>query len=144
MYNNNNNICLKSNIQTSSVDCAPRELTHACIHMQCFATAKCLCASISDSHVKDFLNYLLLECIIYICLYLYYYLGMGMRPGRDILPSCGIARRSICNHINHVNNGKPSRAVNLFSLYEVYVSVTILYESYVIIIRKLFEFIHFF
>ena len=26
--NNNNNICLKSNIQTSSVDCAPRELTH--------------------------------------------------------------------------------------------------------------------
>ena len=27
--NNNNNICLKSNIQTSSVDCAPRELTHA-------------------------------------------------------------------------------------------------------------------
>ena len=27
---NNNNICLKSNIQTSSVDCAPRELTHAC------------------------------------------------------------------------------------------------------------------
>ena len=26
----NNNICLKSNIQTSSVDCAPRELTHAC------------------------------------------------------------------------------------------------------------------
>ena len=23
-------ICLKSNIQTSSVDCAPRELTHAC------------------------------------------------------------------------------------------------------------------
>ena len=30
MYNNNNNICLKSNIQTSSVDCAPRELTHAC------------------------------------------------------------------------------------------------------------------
>ena len=29
-YNNNNNICLKSNIQTSSVDCAPRELTHAC------------------------------------------------------------------------------------------------------------------
>ena len=31
MYNNNNNnICLKSNIQTSSVDYAPRELTHAC------------------------------------------------------------------------------------------------------------------
>ena len=30
VYNNNNNICLKSNIQTSSVDCAPRELTHAC------------------------------------------------------------------------------------------------------------------
>ena len=30
--NNNNNICLKSNIQTSSVDCAPRELTHACSH----------------------------------------------------------------------------------------------------------------
>ena len=29
-YNNNNNICLKSNIQTSSVDYAPRELTHAC------------------------------------------------------------------------------------------------------------------
>ena len=28
--NNNNNICLKSNIQTSSVDYAPRELTHAC------------------------------------------------------------------------------------------------------------------
>ena len=27
---NNNNICLKSNIQTSSVDYAPRELTHAC------------------------------------------------------------------------------------------------------------------
>ena len=27
--NNNNNICLKSNIQTSSVDCAPGELTHA-------------------------------------------------------------------------------------------------------------------
>ena len=27
----NNNICLKSNIQTSSVDCAPRELTHACM-----------------------------------------------------------------------------------------------------------------
>ena len=30
VYNNNNNICLKSNIQTSSVDYAPRELTHAC------------------------------------------------------------------------------------------------------------------
>ena len=30
LNNNNNNICLKSNIQTSSVDCAPRELTHAC------------------------------------------------------------------------------------------------------------------
>ena len=30
LHNNNNNICLKSNIQTSSVDCAPRELTHAC------------------------------------------------------------------------------------------------------------------
>ena len=29
-FNNNNTICLKSNIQTSSVDCAPRELTHAC------------------------------------------------------------------------------------------------------------------
>ena len=29
-YDNNNNICLKSNIQTSSVDYAPRELTHAC------------------------------------------------------------------------------------------------------------------
>ena len=29
-HNNNNNICLKSNIQTSSVDYAPRELTHAC------------------------------------------------------------------------------------------------------------------
>ena len=29
--NNNNNICLKSNIQTSSVDYAPRELTHACL-----------------------------------------------------------------------------------------------------------------
>ena len=30
LYNkyNNNNICLKSNIQTSSVDYAPRELTH--------------------------------------------------------------------------------------------------------------------
>ena len=28
--NNNNNICLKSNIQMSSVDYAPRELTHAC------------------------------------------------------------------------------------------------------------------
>ena len=30
MIYNNNNICLKSNIQTSSVDYAPRELTHAC------------------------------------------------------------------------------------------------------------------
>ena len=30
ILNNNNNICLKSNIQTSSVDYAPRELTHAC------------------------------------------------------------------------------------------------------------------
>ena len=33
--NNNNNICLKSNIQTSSVDYAPRELTHACCNDTC-------------------------------------------------------------------------------------------------------------
>ena len=32
---NNNNICLKSNIQTSSVDCAPRELTHAGWVIEC-------------------------------------------------------------------------------------------------------------
>ena len=40
--NNNNNICLKSNIQTSSVDYAPRELTHAC-------SPKSNCATVTDT-----------------------------------------------------------------------------------------------
>ena len=53
MKNNNNNICLKSNIQTSSVDYAPRELTHACSRSEtcsCSDTEACdMCLCILTS-----------------------------------------------------------------------------------------------
>ena len=39
--NNNNNICLKSNIQTSSVDCAPQQSKYILNH----STIKSLCAT---------------------------------------------------------------------------------------------------
>ena len=47
---NNNNICLKSNIQTSSVDYQPRELTHACSIIDMFVLVHSL-------FLTDFLFY---------------------------------------------------------------------------------------